>query len=105
MSAATKPNVVAVPRRITVDIGPGGIPTIDQDPVIVNRDNYEEVEWVGPDGQEYYVCFVAESPFEQRHFHSRNRRSGLARDGATGRYKYTVEVNGKILDPTIIIKP
>ncbi len=105
MSAVTKSNLAVVPTRINIGIGPGGVPTVDQDPVTVDRLNYEEVEWVGANGQGFYVCFVDESPFEQRHFHSSNSRSGQATAGATGRYKYSVEINGKILDPTIIIKP
>jgi hypothetical protein len=104
--SATKANVVAVPQRITIDVGSSGIPTVYPDTIVVDRDKGDyEVEWVCPSGKQYYVCFVYESPFEQRHFHSGNGRSGRAKDTATGRYKYTVEVDGQILDPTIIIKP
>jgi hypothetical protein len=106
MSAVTKPNLVTAPQKINISVGPGGVPVVDQDPVVVNRDSGPyEIEWIGPDGVEYTVCFVAESPFDQRHFHRLNRRSGFAKTGATGRYKYNVEIDGKILDPTIIIKP
>jgi hypothetical protein len=31
--------------------------------------------------------------------------SGRIKAGATGRYKYNVEVYGQVLDPTVIIKP
>lgn len=94
------------PKRVNILHRPGNKPAVDQDKIEIWSTRNEEVEWVcDHPGQEFYICFEKRSPFQQQHFHSGNNRSGPIQPGASGSYKYSIEVNGQVLDPTVIIKP
>jgi hypothetical protein len=75
--------------------------------VIVDQSKDEEVIWVSD--LPFRIDFEGDSPFYENQFNSANRRSGLVRRGVLGskfhEYKYTIEVNGKTLDPKIMIFP
>lgn len=93
-------------KRVNILHRPGGKPAVDQDEIEIWSTKGEEVEWsCDHAGQEFYICFGGKSPFKQRHFHSRNNQSGPVRPGASGSYKYSIEIDGQVLDPTVIIKP
>lgn len=94
------------PKRVNILHKTGGKPAVDQDPIEIWSTKGEELEWTcDHPGQEFYICFAGKSPFKQQHFHSRNNRSGAIRTGATGPYKYSIEIDGHVLDPTVIIRP
>ncbi|HVO61456.1 MAG TPA: hypothetical protein VMT53_11010 [Terriglobales bacterium] len=103
MSTAPKtfPNV----KQVTVSFE-NGMPSVDPEPIEIWSTKNESVEWVAePRDLAFTICFAAESPFSERHFHEHRPASGPIKTGATGRYKYTIEVNGVILDPGVIIRP
>lgn len=103
MSAAPKtfPNA----RQVTITYR-DGIISVDQDPIELWSTNGDTLEWVPvPSNLEFTVCFDRESPFYDRHFHHYKTQSGPINKGATGRYKYCIEVDGKILDPGVLIRP
>jgi hypothetical protein len=108
---STSPKSVLRPVQVPVNIvhRDGAPPTVDNDSVIIDRErDGEDVEIVwccGSTDKDFYICFPSESPFQQRHFHKGNSHSGRIKPGATGRYKYNVEIDGHILDPQVIIRP
>jgi hypothetical protein len=73
--------------------------------VVIDRTKDEEVIWVSE--FPFRIDFKNGSPFYEDQFNHTNRRSGLARRGVLSsqfhEYKYTIEVNGKTLDPQIKI--
>jgi hypothetical protein len=78
------------------------------DIVLDRRQGGEDVELVwtcDTAGKNFFVCFPTESPFQDRHFHNGKNSSGTITAGASGRYKYNIEIDGHVLDPTVIIKP
>jgi hypothetical protein len=87
------------------------MPAVSSDDVTAHEGN--DVHWVfqGPAAQEFAVKFtnVANSPFdwsEQRGTQIWGKvKSGAARDGRPTPYKYSVDVNGKVKDPRIIVEP
>jgi len=96
------------PKRVTVKIrhNPGNAPSVDLDSVEIWGPQGDEVEWTcDAADKEFHVRFEGNSPFEQNHYHSKNNRSGKVKPNASGRYKYTVDIDGKILDPTVIVHP
>lgn len=109
MSATPRPSqqLVQVPIRITHR--DGAPPMIDNESVIIDRQqggNEIEIVWFcDSTDKDFFICFPAESPFQQRHFHRGNSRSGTIRKGATGRYKYNIEIDGQVLDPQVIVRP
>jgi plastocyanin len=96
------------PQRVTVRIqhNPGDTPSVDQDSVHISATEGDEVEWIcdAPD-KDFHVRFQQESPFEQNYYHRNNNRTGRVKSNATGTYKYSVDIDGKILDPTVIVHP
>lgn len=100
--AAPDKGPVQMPKRVRINFA-NGMPSVDNEAIELWSTEGEQVEWVSD--HNFVICFPRESPFESRHFHTGSRVSGKIRPGATGRYKYNVEVNGQVLDPTVIIKP
>jgi hypothetical protein len=103
--------VSTAPVQIPINIihQDGASPTVDRSSVVIDRgqggDNVEIVWSCNSTAKDFYICFPSESPFQQRHFHRGNSRSGTIKADATGRYKYSVEIDGRTLDPQIIIRP
>jgi len=75
--------------------------------VTIDRTKDEEVIWVSD--LPFRIDFNGESPFYESQFDHKNRRSGLVRRGVISSrvrgYKYTIEVEGKTLDPKIFVFP
>lgn len=104
MSANPQPSLRPVAVTITYVAGVG--PTVDQDPIVIDRNqggNYIEIEWLCQ--QTFSVSFPNGSPFQQQSFNNRSSYSGAITANASGTYKYNVEVNGQILDPQVIVRP
>jgi hypothetical protein len=76
-----------------------------QECVVIDRAKDEEVIWVSE--HPFRIDFKGDSPFYEDQFNQEHRRSGLVRRGVLpGRhrtYEYTIEINGKTLDPQIKI--
>jgi hypothetical protein len=99
------PKAFPTVRQVTISLQ-NGMPTVDQDPIEIWSTNSESIQWIAsPSNLQFTVCFPTESPFSDRHFHDHRPDSGPISPGATGRYKYTIEVNGRLLDPGVIVRP
>jgi hypothetical protein len=97
-------------RPIVVSVGADGMPEVDTDTVTVCEG--DTLRWVfkGPP-RDFSVIFAStvDSPFEW------NRQTGVTvtgtvkqgavKDGQQTPYKYDVQVDGKTLDPKIIVVP
>lgn len=96
------------PQRITVKIkhNPGNAPSVDQDSVHVWATQGDEIEWVCDNpSKDFRVRFEDKTPFNQSEYHSKNNRTGAVKTDAKGSYKYSVEIDGKKLDPDVIVHP
>jgi hypothetical protein len=75
--------------------------------VTINQAKGEEVQWVCD--TPFRIDFKSGTPFYEDQFDQTHSRSGLVRRGVLPsqyrRYKYTIDVNGKTLDPQIMIFP
>lgn len=93
-------------KRVTILHNPGAKPGVDQDSIEIWSTKGEQVEWACDNpSKEFYICFGENTPFQQQHFHSTGNKSGPIKSGASGKYKYSIEIDGQVLDPTVIIKP
>jgi hypothetical protein len=99
------------PIQVTVSVDASGTPAASPDTITAHEGT--KVHWVfqGPAAQEFAVKFtnVANSPFdwsEQKGTQVWGTvKSGAAKDKKRTEYKYSVDVNGKVKDPRIIVEP
>jgi len=96
-------------KQIEITVDKKGTPQVAagvQD-VTIDRTKDEEVIWVSD--LPFRIDFNGESPFYESQFDHKNQRSGLVRRGVissrTRGYKYTIEIEGKTLDPKIFVFP
>lgn len=93
-------------KEVRVSVNKDGYPRVEPDYIAIDRELGETVVWRAEEGVNFTVCFGDETPFESFHFHSCMPSSGTVRKGASGgEFKYSVEVNGKIIDPTVKVQP
>lgn len=75
--------------------------------VTIDRAKDEEVIWVSE--FPFRIDFKNVSPFYEDQFNETHRRSGLVRRAVLPSkfrsYEYTIEVNGRTLDPKIFVWP
>ena len=96
-------------KRIEITVDKKGTPRIAEEhqAVTLDRTRDEEVLWVSD--HPFRIDFEGESPFYESQFDHKNARSGLARRGVISSrvrgYKYSIEIDGKTLDPKIFIFP
>jgi len=85
-----KPQVAAEHRSVTID-----------------RTKDEEVIWVSE--HPFRIDFKSGTPFYENQFNQTHGRSGLVKRAVLSSqqrsYEYTIEVNGKTLDPKIFVWP
>jgi hypothetical protein len=101
----------STPIQVTVSVDANGMPAVAPDPITAREG--DKVHWVfqGPAAREFAIKFTsaADSPFdwsEQKGTQVRGTvKSGAAKDRKRTEYKYSVDVEGKVLDPKIIIEP
>jgi hypothetical protein len=100
------PSDLPVVIPVIVSVGQDGYPTVNKDAFELWSNRGDSIMWSpSPKDLEFHVCFETDTPFLSRHFHSSSGHSGPVKPSATGRYKYCIEINGKILDPTVIVRP
>jgi plastocyanin len=97
-------------RPIIVSVGADGMPAVDTDTVTVCEG--DTVRWVFKGAaRDFAIIFTsaADSPFDWDRQTGATVtgtvRQGAAKDGQQTPYKYDVEVDGKTLDPRIIVDP
>jgi hypothetical protein len=91
-------------KLITVSVDAQGNPTVDQANVELWSTNSDTCKWVSANIP-FKITFAAGSPFAQSSYSGPSASSGAIQSGATGPYKYSVQVGSKILDPMVIIRP
>jgi hypothetical protein len=105
MSAApSSPLAFPDPKQITISYTNGQI-SVDNDAMEIDKRKGENIVWVADGDFDFTICFERDSPFASRHFHKHSPASGTPRATSTGRYKYCIEVDGKVLDPDVIVRP
>jgi len=93
-------------KVVRVSVQEDGYPRVEPDFIEIDRRLDETVIWQADDGVNFTVCFGDETPFESVHFHPCLPKSGVVREATIGKeYKYSVEVNGKVIDPKVGVKP
>jgi hypothetical protein len=96
-------------KRIEITLDKQGKPHIAEDlrAVTIDRTKDEEVIWVSE--LPFRIDFKGDTPFYENQFNQLNKRSGLVRRGVISSrfrsYEYTIEINGKTLDPQIKVFP
>jgi hypothetical protein len=96
-------------KTIEIKVDEQGTPRVADEhiAVVLDRTKDEEVMWVSE--LPFRVDFGGDSPFYESQFNTAYRRSGLVRRGVLSSqfrtYEYTIEINGKTLDPKIKIFP
>ena len=99
-------------KTIFITVDAQGKPQIaaDQQVVTISSTNGEQVRWESDGGVPFRVDFKTDaSPFYEDQFDEKSSHSGLVRRGVLPSedrfYKYTIEINGKTLDPVIKVYP
>lgn len=93
-------------KVVRVSIGEDGYPKVEPDFIEIDRRLDETVVWRADEGVNFTICFDPETPFASYHFHPCLPASGVVREGASGgEYKYCVEINGKVIDPKVGVRP
>jgi hypothetical protein len=99
-------------KRILISVDAHGKPRVADDlqDVTINKEKGEEVRWESESGLPFRIDFKQDaSPFYEDQFNERFPHSGLARRGVLPSqdrsYRYTIEIQGKTLDPVIKVYP
>ena len=105
MSAVPQPSFNQ--KQVLVKHHEGGVPSVDQDDIVLDRRLGEEVQWNCDHPEKAFrVVFTDGSPFASSTFDEKNNSSGPIQINAKSRaYKYSVEIDGKVYDPRVIIQP
>jgi hypothetical protein len=94
-------------KRIVITLDDDGKPQVGagQETVKLDRTKDEEVMWVSD--VPFRIDFKKGTPFYEDQFDQKHRSSGLVRrdllPSPFRSYEYTIDVNGKTLDPQIMI--
>ena len=106
--ATMKPTPAPVTQVVTITPIPGGDPNVSPNPVVLSRQANHAVEWRCTDpNAEWSVEFDEnDTPFEEHHYHRQKFNSGPVRGMPRETpYKYDVVVNGRRLDPGVVVNP
>ncbi len=96
-------------KTVVIKIDKEGRPHVDDDLeiVVLNKTKNEEIRWTST--EPFRIDFFGDSPFYEDQFDHVYHQSGLVRRGVLSSpsrtYKYTIEVNGKKLDPRVKVDP
>ncbi len=101
---------IPIPLALVVTITPvpGGDPRVEPNPVVLSRKANHAVEWQCSDpNADWSVEFDPnDRPFADHRFHRQSRHSGPVRGMPREKpYKYDVIVNGRRLDPDVVVNP
>jgi hypothetical protein len=94
-------------KRVLVQHHEGGKPSVDHEEITLDRTQGDEMHWIcDHPGKKFRVTFDKESPFARSTFDETDYQSGPIRpDARRGAYKYSVEINGHVHDPKVIVQP
>ncbi len=99
-SPGTGPSVTL----ITVSVDAQGNPTVNYSDVTIWSTLGQQVKWVSAN-LPFIITFAAGTPFAESSDCGPTAPSGPIQAGASGDYKYSVQVGSKILDPRIVVRP
>jgi hypothetical protein len=91
-------------KLITVGVDAQGNPTCNPLDVEIWSTLGDTVKWMSS-GIGFVITFASASPFAESRFSGPSVSSGAIQPGASGDYKYSVQVGSKILDPKIGVRP
>jgi len=91
-------------KLIVVGVDSQGNPTVNLSSVDLWSTLGDECKWMSSNIP-FQITFASGSPFAASSFSGPSAASGAIRAGATGPYKYSVQVGAKILDPEIKVHP
>jgi len=91
-------------KLITIGVDAQGDPTCTPMEVDIWSTLGDTVKWMSS-GITFLITFASGSPFAETHFSGPIVSSGAIQAGASGGYKYSVNVGGKILDPDLKVHP
>jgi plastocyanin len=91
-------------KLVTVGVDAQGNPTCSPTTVDIWSTVGDTVKWVSS-GVAFLITFASSSPFAESRFSGPMASSGAIQPGATGSYKYSVQVGSKILDPDVKVHP
>lgn len=110
-----EPSIVTMPtqHQIMIKYRAGRPPDVDKPQIELDRDlgggNAEIVWTCDTPGKAFNINFKnGRTPFQSATFSNIKNHSGVITGSATGThgpYKYSVEIEGQVLDPTIIVRP
>lgn len=100
VKAQSGPSVVL----ITVGVDANGNPTVSTSDAILWSTHGDTAKWVSANVP-FTVTFASGTPFAYSTYIGPNASSGAIQAGASGDYKYSVQVGTKILDPKLIVRP
>ena len=96
-------------RKVVIRLDDYKRPLIDKEDecIVLDRSKNEAILWVS--SVPFRIDFRGDSPFYEDQFDSTHAHSGLARRNIVGSkvrtYKYSIEINGQVLDPGVKIDP
>jgi hypothetical protein len=91
-------------KMITVGVDAQGNPTVNPSDVTIWSTLGDQVKWMSA-GIPFLITFADGTPFAESSYSGPIAPSGPIQEGATGDYKYCVQVGAKILDPRIVVRP
>ena len=100
----SSPGVGPSVKLITIGVDAQGNPTCQPATIEIWSTLGDQVKWMSA-AIPFQITFAAGSPFAQSSFSGPIAPSGPIKEGATGSYKYSVQVGSKVLDPRVDIKP
>jgi len=100
----SSPGVGPSVKLITIGVDAQGNPTCTPLSVDIWSTLGDTVKWMSS-GVAFLITFASGSPFAESRFSGPMASSGAIQPGATGNYKYSVQVGSKILDPDVKIHP
>ena len=94
---------VTMPKTVKLSHLPHEEPQADPKDIVISIE--DSVKWDYPGN--FVVVFEKETPFDSWYFYPGNNMSGKPRSDVEHNhyYKYSVHIDGKRLDPNVIIRP
>jgi len=100
---------------VVIELDANGNIVVEPDPFWVRKSADQEVKWFCSGGHDHKAnkpCFTVDfdakdKPFDEKHFEHHRAHSGCAtvEGDKNKKYKYTVKVGDKTLDPTGGVEP
>jgi hypothetical protein len=91
-------------KLVTIGVDAQGTPTCTPMTVDLWLNLGDTVKWVSA-GLAFRITFGSGTPFDSVVFSGPLASSGSLKDGATGVYKYSIQIGDGVLDPDVKVHP